>query len=504
MPRRKSLRKIVSNRHLSRIFKRASIAKKNKAPAVIVSPESLHRLLDEKSIDSLLELENTIRLDGKRDSSTNNVKRDDSETVLNDVDCKHRIEPDDDIEIAATNQNDLDSISPSLPIVHERINECLSADFNNETYTYVSIEDELDAFSEDKENIEPANCGSKIDSNQSTTTRDDTVNKEFEVGDVVMVCPEHKKHAGKQGVVNKVTKAYAWFTVSGASIKIMKKSLMFVNESPSSNVVLEESRDDLHAYSEEKGNIDPTNCGSKNGSNQTTTPRDEVITEFKVGDKVMVCPAHKKHAGKQGVVSRITSTYAWFTAKGMSIKIMKKSLLFVDGSMSESSSLALNIEKVRDAKVVAALSTEPSRFKRVSKSKPASGAIIQSTPQQRLERYYYGTSHINERCLLKQMLTDDIVVQEYQLSSSKSFVLPSLDKVIYLQEKRYELYYADVCQDFSKSTPYVKANKVVAHYVQTENLRELEESLADFGSIDTRKIWARRKLFLSKATQISP
>ena len=66
--------------------------------------------------------------------------------LLNDVNCKHRIEPDDDIEIAATNQNDLDSISPSLPIVHERINECLPADFNNETYTHVSIEDELDAF----------------------------------------------------------------------------------------------------------------------------------------------------------------------------------------------------------------------------------------------------------------------------------------------------------------------------------------------------------------------
>ena len=67
----------------------------------------------------MLELENTIRLDGKRDFSTDNIKRDDSETVWNDVNCKHRIEPDDDIEITVINQNDVHFLSgESLPALN--------------------------------------------------------------------------------------------------------------------------------------------------------------------------------------------------------------------------------------------------------------------------------------------------------------------------------------------------------------------------------------------------
>lgn len=43
--------------------------------------------------------------------------------------------------------------------------------------------------------------------------------------------PKHKKHAGKQGVVNTISNTYIWFTVDGTSIGIMKKLFMFMDGS---------------------------------------------------------------------------------------------------------------------------------------------------------------------------------------------------------------------------------------------------------------------------------
>ena len=113
-----------------------------------------------------------------------------------------------------------------------------------------------------------------------------------------------------------------------------------------------------------------------------------------------------------------------------------------------------------------------------------------------LQRTSYGTSAAKEKNLLKAMLSDDIKTLTYELPVS------NLDPVMHIDGKRYELYYADVVNDPTKSAKFCKAKQIVAHYVQTENLRELEESLGAFGSLKPRKVWARRKLFLSSAAKL--
>jgi hypothetical protein len=130
-------------------------------------------------------------------------------------------------------------------------------------------------------------------------------------------------------------------------------------------------------------------------------------------------------------------------------------------------------------------------------------AVKKAVVPQRLERLCYGTSHVNNISLMRKMLTDDYLVREYEFPSSKYDTIPPLEHVMHFEGRRYELYYADVTKDPTKSfNKFINAKKVVAHYIQTQNLRELEESLADFGSLHPRKVWARRKLFLSTAARL--
>ena len=68
-----------------------------------------------------------------------------------------------------------------------------------------------------------------------------------------------------------------------------------------------------------------------------------------------------------------------------------------------------------------------------------------------------------------------------------------------IYDKVYELYYAEVKEDKSVGYSYNKPKEVTAWYVCSENLREEEEKLADFGTLSPSKIWARRKHYIAAA-----
>jgi len=69
-------------------------------------------------------------------------------------------------------------------------------------------------------------------------------------------------------------------------------------------------------------------------------------------------------------------------------------------------------------------------------------------------------------------------------------------------DKEYDLYYADVGEDTSGYSKFKRKKIVTAYYVCSENLREHEELLADFGALPAHKVCARRKLLFSPAMKV--
>jgi hypothetical protein len=299
------------------------------------------------------------------------------------------------------------------------------------------------------------------------------------------VISTHKKHAGKKGRVFKTTKMFVFFTTDDTpeeTVQVSPKFLLLNNN--------------------QLDNVSPTT--------ETSEFRDfSEAVDFKIGDTVLVSDQHAKHRRKRGVVEKVTAKFASIKVDGTDerFRIMKSSLLhdaldYVEEQNIKPSEEVLASGEVSKPKLK--LGTSIHRRVSTSKRTPRSRSSIGSSQTlipipQRLERILYGTSHVKEQCLLRVMVTDDFLIREYEFS--KTSPLPPLDLVIHHQGKRYELWYGDV-ETKSGGMHYQKARKVVAHYIQTENLRELEEGLADFGSLEARKVWARRKLFLSTAAKL--
>jgi len=91
---------------------------------------------------------------------------------------------------------------------------------------------------------------------------------------------------------------------------------------------------------------------------------------------------------------------------------------------------------------------------------------------------------------------DACLTIEMPLQSKNPNDLP-IQKIIH--DKVYELYYAEVGEDKSSGVAHNKPKKVTAYYVCSENLREEEEKLADYGALSPSKIWARRWHYISAA-----
>ena len=513
MPQRKSFRTFVKKRvPLRRLFKRATStgikAQHFDCDQEVIcrgNPENTHHerpigLLQEKELCFEVNIDNTtpllIKCVNPENASYNDTNKPDniiSSTEMSRADSANSTFKDSSrsLSLVGTVHN---SNQPESRDDNETTNEpekpqnCTETDF---------------ASCDDKEN-KTLNCHE----DETNDNCDLNLSKEsFELGDYVEVLRTHGKHAGKRGRVTKLTKKFVFFIEDGTDEKMIQISPKFLVD-----IEVFDSRD-----------VNQVVVVRKSPSSQQIKTGDivEVKTEYQIkkGDIVEVKTEHKKHGGKQGVVDKTTLKFATvIVGTTESFRIMKTSLVLLSlskplppdcNSVSETECPNPPISSARSLKSKPSQTpNEPAKekssnfvhglhsttIKRAARSKVDTSHF--PPRQQRLERSCFGTSHAKEMNLLKKMLTDDIMTFTYELPAKK------LDPVKFIDGKRYELYYADVGNDPTKSSVYFKTKQVVAHYLQTENLRELEESLADFGSLKPRKVWARRRLFLSTAVTL--
>lgn len=492
MPRRKSIRELVKNRvHLTRLFGRASKCRKE---ALTTNNDSrVDILIDEESTDSIRKKE--VHLDVQID------------TVVDVDECirGHGSE----IEIAA----DEDIASIVCLSVDDEDNALVETSPSDDTGVVVCDYESADDDREEAIQLVDANDSELAlpsYTNNERNTTSSTVpqrlpkiykNKDgFDVDDLVKVIGTHKKHAGKRGKVVKTTNKFVFFKVDD-TLERVQISPKFLEHSTH---VCQYSDESTIYYTSDSFASD-SDMIKETLDVQTSSRRDPLTIE--PGDSIQVSREHSKHGGKTGTVEKTTVKFASIVVDGTNEKfrIMKSSLIPITSLHGSTSSTEEEDKPYgatspqRGPKLRKSINTIiPTKISQRGKSSSKVRAISQpsSIIPQRLERLCYGTSYVKEITLLGLMLGDKLTCEYDSINTS-------LDPVYYREDgKRYELYYTDVVDDQTKASMFNRPKKVMAHYVQTDNLRELEESLADFGSLHPRKVWARRKLFLSKAAKL--
>lgn len=329
-------------------------------------------------------------------------------------------------------------------------------------------------------------------------------NTSFEVGDEVIVADtKHAKH-GKIGVVYKVTASYVFFQDSAkVNVKIMSKFLERVllrsdAEIEGDDAIKEDATEESYSKATTKtqprrlqtrsvcGSLGSVDLGSRKSStivmNTTSSPERPPFS----GDRVIVVKKGHKHKGKLGTVKRMTAKFAFVVfdlGDEKEVRITPSFLEYLPGEGSD----------------------VPSTTK--TNSHPSG---IASHPLQRFGSYVVQKlildspeCGVTDGSIIGKIWGDRLLPVDIPVSED----MQVLEKIISWNGDEYELYYADVAIDTENSILYNKKKKVKAYYVRTSNLefnlRGHEETLADFGSLEPRKVWSRRSLLFSTAVKIN-
>jgi hypothetical protein len=263
-PRRKSF-----HLPIRRLFKRVSTTKKpHRDVAAIVSPESLSQLICEKSIESLF---------GK-------------EICLDPVDVNEDISSSLSFKCndSAPSKNTPESIV--VEIVDD--NETIENEVADDTTTTSSFSSRRES-SEECHSISQSNstCSNQPVTHTPSISRNDV----FETGQSVHVLTSHKRHAGKHGVVTKITKKFVFFTAIGTSEKIQIAPKFLQHGKDAERVVADftttSPRREHSYHSESISTFVEAASHSTVQTNKASTSRNGV---FEVGQSVHVLPLHTR------------------------------------------------------------------------------------------------------------------------------------------------------------------------------------------------------------------
>jgi len=276
----------------------------------------------------------------------------------------------------------------------------------------------------------------------------------------------------------------------------------------------EERTEETESIDIEIVTVDPTSRPAKQ-ANERTSPMAVVVDDtennqnepsnhcFDVGEYVRVVKRGHKNFGACGKIQKRTKCYVFFLEESTksTIKITPKFL--EDASSNNSVSTASTVStSYSDMNVKSAIPLGGIDGVGACEGFPGvglPGAV--SSFGLSVEKICFSSNSIKITNAFSNIwgVGSYLPPIEISLESNDPADLPlklPLDKV-------YELYYAEVGDDKSGYSSYTKSKKVTAHYVCSENLREHEEKLADFGTLSPSKVWARRKHYLSPAMKLN-
>ncbi|KAL7486177.1 hypothetical protein ACHAW6_011774 [Cyclotella cf. meneghiniana] len=391
---------------------------------------------------------------------------------------------------------------------------------NDESATFVTADDGGNDGENASDKYLSSNPSEPSDENSvyqslHSSHQDELTVENFNKGDRVLVCDIHPTHKRKQGTVMGTTKCFVkvLFAGSASSAKptlIAPKFLTVLrSESNSTNSTTTASTEDDSIG---------VNSALNHSMKSILTQNSGTISRFNKGDKVQVLNTHQHHGNKCGVVIRTTNCFVFFadTSTNEEIRIQPKFLSRAPSTehspshsendafhSAECSVVSQNLSsKAKHTRNISNRSSNTRQCKTKLKT-----VINPQSPQFVLERLCYAVPRLTPDSAFKRMWHGKYLIREYDLPLGKnSYSVPPLELKFQFDGKNYELYYADVQNDprrgMASGARIVKANKIATYYVQTDDLRRHEECLADFGSLKPRKVWARRKLFLSEAVKL--
>ncbi|KAL3799924.1 hypothetical protein HJC23_007397 [Cyclotella cryptica] len=384
------------------------------------------------------------------------------------------------------------------------------------------------SYNQHQQQLDASEENTVFDSFSNFTKAELTV-EHFHVGDEVRVCGTHPTHRNKRGTVMGETKCFVKVLLEGSTLvkptNISPKFLMVevrsvsvaTNNRPSSASTTTTPTTTVYAAAE--------NVVEKEKVNHSIKPRStegsETSNVFHEGDEIQVLSVHPNHGDKCGVVIRTTDCFVIFAESFTKKEIRIKPKFLSHASATRDSSRHSDDDggapNSAECSVVAPKPTSQKRLMNKASNGTSNKSHVQTKPkailstepaQFVLERLCYIIPNLAADSAFKQIWRGKYRIRDLELPLGKnSFYIPPLDLKIEEGGKHYELYHADVKHDPSRGMAFrgmhVKAKKIVSYYVQTDNLREHEESLADFGSLNPRKVWARRQLFLSEAVKLT-
>ena len=463
MPRRKSLR--LRERFISLTTR----LRTTRTPAVVVSPEHVSELPGSYQEPSFL-VGARLNLD--------------AEDVLPLPESTIQGSP------QSSYQSQVGSVSARTNNVHIVIPDTVSTNKDNvgkEDDTHIEVPEYSITSSFGEEDVDTNNTCISDDSSEDSATKNPPsekiicsqvlTNNDITEGNIVKVNVGHKRH-GEQGVVYKVTKCFVFFdTAKGDRIQISPK---FVSQVGLATSTTTESAPNSSSHQPKRNKME-------------RLPDSVASVQFTDGDFVEVSEKHRKHSGKKGVVDGSTTNYIY-------VKVFAKEKTIERFRILPASLIPLTGDLV-DVSLDSGSSVLP--MDQNSTSRKSKTLKIIKPSRQRLKKMVYTSSEL-EKSLFSEIWKGKHLLLEYEIPFGRSHTISPLNVKLQHEGKSYELYYADVIDDSSRSLalPFVKANKIVAYYVPTENLCYHEECLASFGHLHPRKVWARRRLFLSEAIKL--
>lgn len=338
----------------------------------------------------------------------------------------------------------------------------------------------------------------------TTQSRNSVSNHDFKIGDRVRVIKKGEKY-GMCGVVH-FKKVFVKFRDerTNEEVQIKPKFLeLLVGDATSRDErkpVNEQQQSPLQQISSPTFETDQqlTELATKKNNHQQEGQNNPSLSsqkpkDFPIGSTVLVHSSNPKHAGKVGRVRDHTQCYVRisFTANDKKGFLVKPKFLvhITDDNQSISTSK----------------SSETTSFHPKDEYDAPREDVEESTEENDgIAAFNFKKFAVKRICLgLKTPSTC-----AFEAIWSRENYLPPIEMPLSdlplkrrVGNKEYDLYFADVGEDTSGFSRF-KKKKVTAYYVYSDNLREHEELLADFGSLPPHKVWARRKLLFSPATKL--
>jgi hypothetical protein len=314
----------------------------------------------------------------------------------------------------------------------------------------------------------------------------------FNIGQHVRVSVVGHKKYGMIGIVEKRTKCYIYFrNEHDTIIKISPKFLEHINFIPSTN-----NDDVLMTTNEVIIPIQVVNDTSSTTAEQANNVAKSNNHDFIIGEHVTVVQRGHTKFGSRGIIQKKTKCFIFFTDDSTQsiIKISPKFLQYSDSYSNESIATASQGSTSSNEHERQMLPVGKINGGRVCEELKGLSALLGFGS--RIKMIVLGGPNEITNAISFFWGLDACLAVEMPLKSKDTNNLP-IQKIIH--DKVYELYYAEVGEDKSSGYTYSKPKKVTAYYVCSDNLREEEEKLADFGALSPSKIWARRKHYISAA-----